>query len=642
MEPSSIASHTAQNSKKRTYAGSSLSYGEPEVIEIAPPLADQSAKLKAKGKQKEVAYHEIIDVDIDDDSNDLVLLEGKFEPNKKAKGNMCISLGSSSSSKLDSKKAVSNKNGKEIPTGFNPGFNNFFDLDDYVFDDDYGSLQSHFNNVGIPMGYEKPFPWLPELVPKKMDNNPATLLVTSSAKVKKASLSQPYKVDPTSTSTVLSSSKSSAPIHKHVSAQTMHSNYSSNSSNTQVGNGPSSFPQLGLNTGYDQLAMNNAVFSMNDLLLGSAGAVNGPSPVSASSVKNSSKIAKLVDDDVKKRYESFKKFDTVMHHSDHHYARKNSSMKQESVFRPPKNWSKRIQEEWRILEKDLPDTIFVRAYESRMDLLRAVIIGAEGTPYHDGLFFFDVCFPSSYPNTPPLVYYHSGGLRINPNLYHCGKVCLSLLNTWTGGHKERWLPGTSTMLQVLVSIQGLILNMKPYFNEPGYANSSGSELGEKASLQYNENTLILSLKTMVYAMNNPPKHFEDLVIGHFQHRTHDILMACKAYTEGVQVGCLVKGGVQDVDEGNKSCSQKFKNDVGLYIKTLIAAFEKIGAKEAQEFLYLSVEESSVPPSPAPAPGFPTLLPLYPTSFNPSPNITAHGYPPFSYNSLSAGYNHQPW
>lgn len=48
------------------------------------------------------------------------------------------------------------------------------------------------------------------------------------------------------------------------------------------------------------------------------------------------------------------------------------------------------------------DTIFVRAYESRMDLLRAVIIGAEGTPYHDGLFFFDVSFPDNYPLVPPV------------------------------------------------------------------------------------------------------------------------------------------------------------------------------------------------------------------------------------------------
>uniref|UniRef100_A0A5B6ZNH2 E2 ubiquitin-conjugating enzyme n=1 Tax=Davidia involucrata TaxID=16924 RepID=A0A5B6ZNH2_DAVIN len=280
------------------------------------------------------------------------------------------------------------------------------------------------------------------------------------------------------------------------------------------------------------------------------------------------------ENDILEKFHLFKQFDTVQDHSDHHYSRSGSSMKQ-----PSKNWAKKIQDEWRILEKDLPDTIFVRVYESRMDLMRAVIVGAEGTPYHDGLFFFDVFFPCNYPNIPPHVYYHSGGLRINPNLYNCGKVCLSLLNTWSGNQNEKWIPGVSTMLQVLVSIQGLILNAKPYFNEPGFARMNGSEGGEKNSQQYNENTFILSLKTMVYSMRRPPKHFEDFVVGHFFKRAHDILVACKAYMDGAQVGCLARGGVQDVDEGDKSCSQHFKQTLAGYFNTLVQAFKQIGAKD---------------------------------------------------------------
>jgi ubiquitin-conjugating enzyme E2 O len=70
---------------------------------------------------------------------------------------------------------------------------------------------------------------------------------------------------------------------------------------------------------------------------------------------------------------------------------------------------------------------------------------------------------------------------------------------------EMWTPGVSTMLQVLVSIQGLMLNAKPYFNEPGFANTSGTQIGEARSLEYNENTFILSVRTMVYMMKKPPK-----------------------------------------------------------------------------------------------------------------------------------------
>jgi ubiquitin-conjugating enzyme E2 O len=58
----------------------------------------------------------------------------------------------------------------------------------------------------------------------------------------------------------------------------------------------------------------------------------------------------------------------------------------------------------------------------RMDLMRAVIRGAEGTPYHDQLFFFDIQMSEDHPASPPSVHYHSWGLRINPNL--CAPACL--------------------------------------------------------------------------------------------------------------------------------------------------------------------------------------------------------------------------
>ncbi|WJX68455.1 ubiquitin-conjugating enzyme [Trifolium repens] len=225
--------------------------------------------------------------------------------------------------------------------------------------------------------------------------------------------------------------------------------------------------------------------------------------------------------------------------------------------------------------------------------MRAVIIGAEGTPYHDGLFFFDVRFPSDYPYVPPLVHYHAGGLRLNPNLYEDGKVCLSLLNTWDGDMNEMWTPGVSTMLQVLVSIQGLILNAKPYFNEPDCEDIYDSDYVkyEAQSVKYNENTFILSVRTMMYSMKKPPKNFKVLVMGHFYSRAHDILASCKAYMEGVQVGCFVKGGVRYVDKGGRKCSNRFKADLLRYVKLLVQDFNKIGVKDCQKFMYFSKSDS---------------------------------------------------
>lgn len=51
-------------------------------------------------------------------------------------------------------------------------------------------------------------------------------------------------------------------------------------------------------------------------------------------------------------------------------------------------------------------------------------------------------------------------------------MCVSLLGTWQGRGTEVWGP-TSTLLQLIVSIQGLILVDEPYFNEAGYEKQKG-------------------------------------------------------------------------------------------------------------------------------------------------------------------------
>jgi ubiquitin-conjugating enzyme E2 O len=234
-------------------------------------------------------------------------------------------------------------------------------------------------------------------------------------------------------------------------------------------------------------------------------------------------------------FQSIKHFDSVVDPSDHHFVVETA----QAVI--DRKWAKKIRSEWSILEKNLPDTIYVRIYEDRMDLMRAVILGAQNTPYHDGLFVFDIYLPPGYPNTPPQTHYHSGGLRLNPNLYENGKVCLSLLNTWTGQGTEVWNPSTSSILQVLVSIQGLVLNAKPYFNEAGYDRQVGTAEGEKNSVLYNENAFLLSCKSMLYLLRRPPMHLELLIQQHFAQQGARLLQSCEAYLQGAVVGSLGQG-----------------------------------------------------------------------------------------------------
>ncbi|KAK9150120.1 hypothetical protein Syun_008429 [Stephania yunnanensis] len=263
------------------------------------------------------------------------------------------------------------------------------------------------------------------------------------------------------------------------------------------------------------------------------------------------------------------KFDMAGDYSDHHFvcgANKGLSLPQSK-----RSWLRKVHQEWSILEENLPDTIFVRAYEERIDLLRAAIVGAPGTPYHDGLFFFDIFLPPDYPQEPPSVHYHSGGLRLNPNLYESGRVCLSLLNTWTGTSTETWNPGSSTILQVLVSLQALVLNAKPYFNEAGFDSQMGRADAEKNSTTYNENAFILSCQTMLYHLRKPPKNFEGIIEEHFHRRAQSILLSCKAYMDGAAVGSAFDSEM-NAQETKKNSSMGFKITLSKLFPKLVAGF----------------------------------------------------------------------
>lgn len=98
----------------------------------------------------------------------------------------------------------------------------------------------------------------------------------------------------------------------------------------------------------------------------------------------------------------------------------------------------------------------------------ALIVGPSDTPYFGGYYFFEIMYPYDYPHSPPKVKYCTNGndIRFNPNLYKCGKVCVSLLNTWRG---DQWTScqSISTVLLTLCTL----LCKDPLLNEPGVSNT---------------------------------------------------------------------------------------------------------------------------------------------------------------------------
>jgi ubiquitin-conjugating enzyme E2 Z len=121
------------------------------------------------------------------------------------------------------------------------------------------------------------------------------------------------------------------------------------------------------------------------------------------------------------------------------------------------------------------------------DMLKgyAMIIGPEETPYFGGFYFFEFTYPKDYPHSPPKVKYCTNGnkIRFNPNLYTCGKVCVSILNTWRG---DQWT-SCQTISTVLLSLCTLLCN-NPLLNEPGVTvghrdNANYTEIIEYSNIQ---------------------------------------------------------------------------------------------------------------------------------------------------------------
>jgi len=123
-----------------------------------------------------------------------------------------------------------------------------------------------------------------------------------------------------------------------------------------------------------------------------------------------------------------------------------------------------------------------------------------------------------------------GSVRFNPNLYNCGKVCLSLLGTWHGAKGEGWDPSASSALQVLVSIQSLIFVAEPVFNEPGYERQMGTPAGDEMSRSYNAPIREATIRyAMLEPLRKPLPEFEAVIRAHFRERRDAILRECQQW-----------------------------------------------------------------------------------------------------------------
>ncbi|KAI1493281.1 ubiquitin-conjugating enzyme/RWD-like protein [Biscogniauxia mediterranea] len=168
---------------------------------------------------------------------------------------------------------------------------------------------------------------------------------------------------------------------------------------------------------------------------------------------------------------------------------------------PRRGRMKRLITELSTLRTSLPEGIYICHGSSRLDILKVLIMGPKGTPYEHGFFQFDLFCPADYPNSPPRMSFKntgSGGVRFNPNLYEDGKICLSLLGTWSG---EPWNANHSTILQVLVSIQSMILCQEPWYNEPGREMTKSNSMSTRYNNQIRAYTIDIVIRPWVNSLS---------------------------------------------------------------------------------------------------------------------------------------------
>lgn len=116
------------------------------------------------------------------------------------------------------------------------------------------------------------------------------------------------------------------------------------------------------------------------------------------------------------------------------------------------------------------DTIWFCPDPEQFDRLIVLILGPDDTPYAHGFYLYECVIPSTYPSNPPTVQMLTGEdkVHMHPNMYSLrsckpGKVCVSILNTWSG---PGWLPSIS-LESVFITIQSLF-TADPLCSEPAF------------------------------------------------------------------------------------------------------------------------------------------------------------------------------
>ena len=115
----------------------------------------------------------------------------------------------------------------------------------------------------------------------------------------------------------------------------------------------------------------------------------------------------------------------------------------------------RVTREMEMLSREPPPGVCAWARDDRIDQLLAQIVGAEETPFHDGIFLLEVSVPDRYPFEPPKVRFLTP--IHHPNIDSGGRICLDTLKM---PPKGSWTPSLN-LSTVLTTVRLLMSRPNP-------------------------------------------------------------------------------------------------------------------------------------------------------------------------------------
>lgn len=142
----------------------------------------------------------------------------------------------------------------------------------------------------------------------------------------------------------------------------------------------------------------------------------------------------------------------------------------------------------------------------------AMIIGPEDSIYEYGYYLFKFNFTVNYPYEPPKLtfYCFDRETRFHPNLYRCGKVCLSILNTWKG---ESWT-SCQNIKSILLTIVS-IMDKEPFLHEPGVKETNKEFNKYHEIVKYKNFYILEGLISQSIELNGPLYSFYSIMKNEF-------------------------------------------------------------------------------------------------------------------------------